>query len=60
MPASFHYLNIPGAVKKPAAFVIFDIVPDIHQLLLSGIPFQKCLLIDYAVALATVPVLVPN
>ncbi len=55
-----HKRKQSGAVKESAAFVIVDIVPDIRQLLLSGIAFQKRLLIDYAVALAAVPVLAPN
>ena len=55
-----HHAGVGGTVKKPAAFVIVDVVPDIGQVLPSGIVLQKYFLVLYAVALAAVPVLVAH
>ena len=38
------YLDIPGMVKEPDAFIIVNIMHDVRQLLLFGIAFQKYLL----------------
>ena len=55
-----HHAGVGGTVKKSAAFVIVDVVPDIGQVLPSGIVLQKYFLVLYAVALAAVPVLVAH
>jgi len=42
--SAFHVLHpagVDGAVKKSAAFVIVNVVPDIREPLSSGIAFQK-------------------
>ena len=54
-----HHAGVGRAVKKSAAFIIVDVVPDIGEVLPSGVVLQKDILILYAVALAAVPVLVP-
>ena len=59
--AAFHIFNhagVGGTVKKPAAFIVVNVVPDIGKPLPSGVVLQKDFLILYAVALAAVPVLI--
>ena len=53
------HIMVGRTVKKSAAFIIVDVVPDIRQPLPSGVVLQKDFLVLYAVALAAVPVLVP-
>ena len=54
-----HHAGVGRTVKKSAAFIVVDVVPDIRQPLPSGVVLQKDFLVLYAVALAAVPVLVP-
>src|SRR5699024_9627462 len=55
-----HHAGVGRTVKKSAAFIVVDVVPDIRQPLPSCVVLQKDFLVLYAVTLSAVPVLIPS